>query len=402
MRIIFYTGKGGVGKTSIACATGLQLAEAGHKTLILSLDVAHSVADAFDIERELLDKHEGQPLQLADNLFIQEIDVQAEIHRWWGEVHQYLTLLFNTTGMDGVVADELAILPGMQEVSLLLYINKYHRDRTFDILVLDCAPTGESIRFISVPTALEWYMNKIFKTDRLMMRALRPIMKIVNPSLPLPEDKYFLAIRRLADKLQGVDSLLHDPAVTSVRIVTLPEKIVIKETQRAFMYFSLYGLITDAVIVNRLIPDWCDDPFLSSWKTAQQGYLKQIHELFAPVPIWTVEMFKQEVLGMDGLRHLAEVLYRDVDPLKIHYSEPPVSFHKDPKNGDLRLTLRLPWVSRGELDITRVGSELILNVGGFKKHIELPRTFAGARPTGASIKGDQVTIRFKEKPTDGE
>ncbi len=253
-RVIFFAGKGGVGKTSVAAATGIRSASAGFKTIILSLDVAHSLSDIFDLEKPILDQNKGRPLEVHENLWIQELDIQEEIARNWGDIHRYLSLLLSTSGLDDVLAEELAILPGMEEVSLLLYINRYVRTREFDLILLDCAPTGESLRFISIPTTLDWYMKKIFKMEKAIVKYVRPIAKHVY-DVPLPGDDYFQAIEELFKRLQGVDTILTDPAVTSVRLVTNPEKIVLKETQRAFMYFSLYQMHIDAIIMNRLLPE---------------------------------------------------------------------------------------------------------------------------------------------------
>ena len=204
----------------------------------MSLDVAHSLADIFDLEQELLDQNRGEPVKVNKNLWIQELDIQEEIQRHWGDIHKYLSRLLNTTGMDEVLAEELAVFPGMEEVSLLLYINQYVRTKKFDVILLDCAPTGESLRFISIPATLEWYMKKIFKMERLLAKYVGPVAKRVV-DFPLPDDDYFDAIEKLFEQLKGVDQILMDPKVTTVRLISNPEKVVLKETQRAFMYFCL-------------------------------------------------------------------------------------------------------------------------------------------------------------------
>ncbi len=260
MRIILFAGKGGVGKTSVAGATGARSAQLGRKTLIMSLDAAHSLADIFDLDRELMDKNRGEPLQVADNLWIRELDVQEEIHKHWGEVYNYFSALLNTTGFDEVLAEELAIIPGMEEVSSLLYINQYAREKEYDTIILDCAPTGESLRFISIPTALEWYIKKVFNLERRIAKVMRPVVRHMT-DVPLPQDDYFAALERLFKRLNGVDALLTNPDITSVRLVTNPEKIVIKETQRAFMYFCLYKMCIDGIVMNRVLPDRVTDLF---------------------------------------------------------------------------------------------------------------------------------------------
>ena len=277
MRIIFYTGKGGVGKTSISAATGLRCALKGYKTLIMSLDMAHSLSDVFDSKQDGLVEHGGgEAVEVAENLWIQEIDLQREIEENWGDVYAYLTMILNASGLETVLAEELAILPGMEEISLLLHINRYRRSKTYDVILLDCAPTGESLRFISMPTSLEWYMKKLFKLERNLFRVSRPVLNRLSP-VPLPGDEYFENVQRLYNRLEGVEKLLHDPKITTVRLVTNPEKIVIKETQRAFMYFCLYGLTIDEVIINRILPDEAKGEFLQEWHKIQTHYIEEIH-----------------------------------------------------------------------------------------------------------------------------
>ena len=206
-----------------------------------ALDIAHSLSDIFDIGKDLLDQNKGQPIKINKKLWIQELDIQEEIKTYWGDIHSYLSSLLNTTGLDEVLAEELAILPGMEEVSLLLYINKYVRAEEYDVIILECAPTGESLRFISIPTTLEWYMEKIFKLERTVVKYVRPVAKRVY-DVPLPGEDYFQAIEDLFERLKGVDQILMDSQITTVRLVTNPEKVVLKETQRAFMYFCLYKM----------------------------------------------------------------------------------------------------------------------------------------------------------------
>ena len=285
MRIIMFAGKGGVGKTSVAGATGIRSAAMGYKTLIMSLDTAHSLSDIFDLQKGLTDKNKGLPVKISEGLWIQELDIQEEIQCNWGEIHQYIASIFNTTGLNEILAEELAILPGMEEVSSLLYINKYAREDDFDVVILDCAPTGESLRFISIPTTLEWYIRKVFKVERKVVSYIRPLAKRLY-DIPLPEDDYFKALERLFVKLEGVDRILTDPAITTVRVVTNPEKIVLKETRRAFLYFSLYKMCIDAVIMNRILPGKTEETFFDNWRESQQRYLVSAEEYFNPVPIF--------------------------------------------------------------------------------------------------------------------
>jgi len=391
VRIIFYTGKGGVGKTSISAATGLRCAELGYKTLIMSLDVAHSLSDVFDLGGGLMDQAGGRPVEVAKNLWIQEIDLQNEIEDNWGDIYAYITTILNTSGLEEVLAEELAILPGMEEISLLLHINRYRRSKAYDVILLDCAPTGESLRFISMPTSLEWYMKKIFKLERNLFKVSRPILKSISP-VPLPEDTYFQNLERLYAKVEGVDALLHDPKVTTVRLVTNPEKIVIKETQRAFMYFCLYGLCIDGVIINRVIPKSAKDDFFKDWRKIQGHYIEEIEEYFAPVPVHSLDLFRGEVLGLKGLRSLGRKLYAEQDPSQIFFKENPYQFVR--KDGKLELSVKLPFVMKGEVNLHKADDELIVRIGSFKKHVSLPRSFQRSHPAGARLEGDRLVVQF--------
>src|SRR5271166_2279476 len=298
MRMLLFSGKGGVGKTSVAAATGLKLAELNYRTLVMSIDPAHSLADAFDLDTELFHVHTSDPLPINDRLWIQELNIQKEIKRHWQEISSYVTSVLRTTGISGVEAEELAILPGMEELSAMMYINQYRREQRYDVIVLDAAPTAESMRFVSMPTTLDWYMKHVFPFQRSLLKAVRPIANRVAP-FELPPDAYFGNIRDLFDKLEGVDEIMEDPAITSVRLVTNPEKMVLRETQRAFVYFCLHGLTVDEVIVNRILPDEITDPFFAEARKAQAGILSEIETYFAPVPVSRVPLFNREVLGYD-------------------------------------------------------------------------------------------------------
>ncbi|MBW1918226.1 MAG: ArsA family ATPase [Deltaproteobacteria bacterium] len=391
MRIILFAGKGGVGKTSMAAATGVNIARRGQKTLVMSLDPAHSLADIFDLNRGLMDKNRGKPVAVDNDLWIQELDVQEEIKQNWGEVYRYLAILLNVSGFDEILAEELAILPGMDEVSALLYINKYIREQSYQVIILDCAPTGESLRFISIPTALEWYIKKIFHLERQIFKVVRPVARRMT-TIPLPEDEYFAALQRLFDRLEGVDRLLADPNVTTVRLVTNPEKVVLKESQRAFMYFCLYQMVVDGVIINRIFPTALADHFFHYWKQNQEEYLELAHTRFAPVPIFPVEFFDREVVGLESLTRLSQAIYGDRQPEDILYRESPYRFEKS--DGVYTLAIRLPFIGAEDVSLGKTGEELVIRVGGFKRHVLLPRNMAALEPQGAKFEGDYLNIRF--------
>jgi arsenite-transporting ATPase len=392
LRIIFFAGKGGVGKTSVAAATGIRAAEMGRRTIIMSLDVAHSLSDIFDLDKGLLDLNRGKPLQVGENLWIQELDIQEEVTKNWKDIHNYLSLLLNTTGLDEILAEELAILPGMEEVSLLLYINRYVKGKDYDVIILDCAPTGESIRFISIPTALEWYIKKIFKMERTLAKYVGPIARRVY-DVPIPGEEYFDAIEHLFERLRGVDRVLVDPEITSVRLVANPEKIVLKETQRAFMYFCLYRMNIDAVIMNRLLPSDVTDAYFQSWRENQRRYFRKAEEYFHPVPIFPVNLFKGEVLGYERIKDLASEIYGDRDPLDRFFAGEPYELSKN--DGAYELKMKLPFASRENVELNKVSDELIIRVGGFKRHLLLPRQVAASPSMKARLEGQHLSIFFK-------
>jgi len=392
MRIIFFAGKGGVGKTSVAAATGIKVAEAGHRTVIMSLDAAHSLSDIFDLDKKsLIDQDRGSLTKIRKNLWIQELDIQEEIEKNWGDIHKYLSTLLNTTGLDEILAEELAILPGMEEVSLLLHINRYARTKKFDVILLDCAPTGESLRFISIPTTLDWYIKKIFKIERAIVRYARPLAKRLY-DVPLPGEDYFEAIEFLFERLRGVDEILVDPEITTVRLITNPEKIVLKETQRAFMYFSLYKMSIDAIIMNRVLPDSVSETYFSGWKKSQKDYIKKAEAYFSPIPLFPVNLFKGEVLGFDSLKALADQIYKEKNPLERFFDGEPYSFVK--ANGKYQLRVKLPFISKEDVDLNKISDELIIRVGSFKRHIMLPRQVAASNSVKAKLDGEYLSVHF--------
>ena len=268
MRILLFSGKGGVGKTSLAAATGLELSRLGYRTLIMSVDPAHSLADAFDLETNLFHGETGDPYPIGPKLAIHEVNIQKEIKRHWREISAYVISVLRTTGINDVEAEELAILPGMEELSALMYVNQFRREDRYDVIVLDCAPTAESMRFVSMPTTLEWYMKHIFPFQRNILKAVRPLANRVSP-MELPTDKYFANIKDLFGRLDGIGELMEDPKITSVRLVPNPERMVLRETQRAFVYFSLHGLTVDGVIVNRVLPAEVTDQYFQEWRVRQ-------------------------------------------------------------------------------------------------------------------------------------
>lgn len=396
-RVLIFSGKGGVGKTTLAAATGLHTARSGKRTIVISIDVAHSLADAFDLTQELAEHPRGTPYQVEKNLQIQEIDVQEEVFRHWNEVHRYFTVLFAQSGMQEVVAEDLALIPGMEDVIALLYLNDYTREKNHDVVILDLAPTGESLRFVSMPDTLDWYMRRVYRFERNLMRAARPLAKRLT-KIPLPEESYFKEIENLWNRMDGVDKILTDPSRTTVRLVTNPERMVIKETQRAHLYFSLHGVVVDEVLVNRVLPEDLGElpPFFANWRRAQQDNLERIRTHFVDLPVHQVPLMEEEVLGVDRLAGLARTLYGDPregrDPTAKTRVETP--YRMDTQDGEVVLRVQLPHLDKRTLDVWVEREELILRIASQKHHLPLPRRLSRQQPTAARYTDGWLTVHF--------
>ncbi len=394
MRILLFSGKGGVGKTSLSAATGTRLAELGYRTLVMSVDPAHSLADAFDLRSSLFSSKTADPYPIADRLWIHEVNIQKEIKRHWHRIWSYISSLLHTSGLSEVEAEEMAIFPGMEELSALLYVNEWQKEKRYDVIVLDCAPTGESLRFVSMPTTMKWYMAHIFPVQRGLLRAVRPIANRVAP-FELPPDSYFASVKDLFDRIEGIDELLADPRMTSVRLVTNAEKMVVRETQRAFVYFSLHGLTVDQVLVNRVLPAEVEDDFFREWRRTQEKFLKEVEDYFAPVPMRTVPLFRHEVLGLERLRELAGELFRhNEDPAAVTRTERPYSFRK--RNGVYEVRLQAPFAAKGEVGLFKKGEELVIEVGAVRRHVGLPSSMSGLSPVRARLDDGMLVVELRE------
>ncbi len=394
MRILLFSGKGGVGKTSLSAATGTRLADLGYRTLLMSVDPAHSLADSFDLDSGLFDSQTTDPYRISDRLWIHEVNVQKEIKRHWQTIWAYISSLLRTSGLSDVEAEEMAIFPGMEELSALLYVNQWHKERRYDAMVLDCAPTGESLRFVSMPTTMKWYMQHIFPIQRGVLKAVRPIANRVAP-FELPPDSYFAAVKDLFQKIEGIDELLEDPRTTSVRLVTNPEKMVVRETQRAFVYFSLHGLTVDQVLVNRVLPSDVEEAFFKEWRSSQEKFLKEIEAYFAPVPMRCVPLFRHEVLGLERIRELASEMFPGKqDPAAVTRTERPYSFVK--RNGAYEVRLRAPFAAKGEVGLFKKGEELVVEVGTVRRHVGLPSTMGRLTPVRARLDSGMLVVELQE------
>ncbi|HEX4808043.1 MAG TPA: ArsA family ATPase [Bryobacteraceae bacterium] len=394
MRILLFSGKGGVGKTSIAAATGVHLARLGKRTLILSVDPAHSLADAFDLGGALFHGNTADPLRIGERLWLQEVNINHEVKRHWKEISAYVSSVLRTTGIEGVEAEEMAIFPGMEELSAMMYVNSYRRGSEYEVVVLDCAPTAESLRFVSLPTTLGWYMKHIFGFQRNMLKALRPLAKKFAP-VELPPDNYFRNIQELFHKVDGMDKVLEDASVTSVRLVTNPEKMVLRETQRAFVYFTMHNLTVDGIIVNRVLPVEAEGSFFDSWRRSQQEVLKEIEQYFAPVPVHQIPMFSQEVLGSARLEELAAKLYAaDEDPSVVSRNETPYRFVKTGEDYEIRISM--PFAEKAEIGLFKKQDELVVEVGTVRRHVGLPTSMASLQPVKARLDGSVLVVDMRE------
>jgi len=388
MRIILYTGKGGVGKTSVAADTALRAAELGHRTIVLSTDLAHSLADSFDT------KLSGTPTPIAPNLWGQEVDIYEEIKTHWGTIEAWVSAVMTWRGLDQIVADEMAVLPGMDELSSLLQIITHYDSGQYDVIIVDCAPTGDTLRLLSFPEIARWWMERMFPIERQAARLLRPVFKPLL-GLPFPGDEVFDAIQQLFQQLARMRTLLTDPEKSSVRLVVNPEKMVIKETQRTFTHLNLYGYATDLIVCNRLLPDRVHDAYFDGWKRQQASYFEMIEEDFAPLPIRSVPLLEQEVVGKEMLRAMAEALFGKEDPAQVFYHGRVHEIEK--ADGSYILAIPLPFVTKEEISLARSGDELVVQAGRFKRNILLPRALVGLEVRGAKFEGDRLKIRFEGK-----
>ena len=393
MRILLYSGKGGVGKTSVAAATGVQLARLGQKTLVMSVDPAHSLADSFDLGGNLFHGATGEPHEVAPNLWIQEVNIQKEIKRHWNAISGYITSILRTSGLGDVEAEEMAIFPGMEELSALMYVNQYRRSGQFDVVILDCAPTAESLRFVSLPTTLDWYKKHIFSMERRLLKAIRPIANRVSP-VEMPPESYFDNVQDLFGKIQGIDVVLEDGHTTSVRLVTNAEKMVLRETQRAFVYFSLHGLTVDQVVVNRLLPVEVEDEFFQTWRAQQAKVLAEIEGYFSPIPVSRVPLFRREVLGVERLGELATALYGETgNPAAVTLTERPYSFTREGDAYQVRLTM--PFADKREIGLFKKNDELVIEIGTLRRHIGLPTSMSAMMPSSARMDGNILVVDMR-------
>jgi arsenite-transporting ATPase len=384
-RILLVTGKGGVGKTTVAAATALRAADAGFRTVVCSTDPAHSLADAF-----------GAPLgdtvtTVAPGLHGIQLDARARLEASWDAVREYLVTLFDWAGADPVEAEELAVVPGLDEVFALADIKTFATSGDYDVVVVDCAPTAETLRLLSLPDVIGWYMDRVFPAQRGITRAVRPFLTRMM-SVPIASDKVFDAVARFSARLDGVRELLTDPGITSARLVVNAERLVVAEARRTFTYLSLFGYHVDAVIVNRLLPSAVSDPWFDEWRSVEAGHLIEIGDTFAPAPVLTVELAPRELVGIDRLRDFGTALYDDRDPVARLATLDPMRVAVE---GDaLVLSLPLPGVERSEIQLGRRNGELLIAVGSYRRAVALPDSLARREVGAARLSAGRLEIEF--------
>lgn len=361
MRIILFTGKGGVGKTTVAAATAIKIAEQGLKTLVVSTDPAHSLSDALGVQLG------PEATEVSKNLWGQEFDVYYSMKKYWGNMRQLMLSLFKFKGLKKVVAEELSVIPGMEEGTAFLWIEKYYREKAFDVLIIDSAPTGETLTLLSLPQVMKSWLTKAFPGQKF---AIKTVGSIMRRTAGIPLDKGYEELEVLFNKLERVQEILSDPKISSIRIVANPERMVVQEAKRAYTYLQLYGFNVDGVIVNRILPDTEND-FFKNYISSQKKYLEEIDESFSPIPIMHVKHQGQEVFGLDLLKSISESIYQKHNPEAILFDEKPYIIEES-KEG-VTVKIRLPFLNEKDYQLEKFGDELIITIGNQRKNLFLPK-----------------------------
>ena len=393
MRIIVFTGKGGVGKTSVAAATALGIARQGGRTLVMSTDPAHSLADAYECEI-------GSELtEIAPRLFGQQIDAQQRLEQHWREIQEFMTEFLSWAGADPVAAEEIMALPGIEEVFSLTDLRRYVDGGEFDCIVVDCAPTAETLRLLSLPEIARWYIERVFPIERRVIRVVRPVLERVT-SIPMASDRVYKAVERLYTNLDEVGRILTDAERSSIRIVVNPEKMVIAEARRLFTYLALFGYRVDAVVANRLLPDSVEDPYFAKWKKIQAAHLDTIREAFAPVPVFTSRLYEEEMVGPELLAELCHEVYDGADPAAILHDDEPMRVRRGDA-GRMVLEIRLP-AAEDRFDLARKEDDLIVTVGSYRRSIMLPQSLRRRQIVDAAFEGPVLEIQFEDTEGDDD
>ena len=390
MRIILFTGKGGVGKTTAAAGTATTAARAGHRTLVLSTDAAHSLADAFGVPIE------GEPTRVADNLFVQQVDAQRRFERSWADVQGYLMSVLDAAGVDPITAEELTVIPGAEEVLALLELRTQVTSGEWDVVVVDCAPTAETLRLLALPEALGWYMDRVFPVERRVVKALRPVLARAA-GVPMPQDNVFDAIERLHADMEQVQEILTGKDA-SVRLVLTPETVVVAEARRSLTTLSLFGYRVDGVVANRVFPEGGADAWRRQWVEAQREVLGEVEQSFVGLPIWRSSYRPTEPVGVEELAAFAAAAYGEDDPLGLPSGDGPMTITRTDAGATLRIAL--PFVGKSDIDLARHGDELVVTVGSYRRLLALPAALTKHTIAGARVEDGALKVRFKAEPED--
>lgn len=384
MRILFYTGKGGVGKTSVAASTALRCAQCGYRTIILSTDAAHSLGDSLGVELH------AEPVEVLPNLWAQEINALHELEASWGKVQIYLAELLAWQGAESIAQGELSVIPGTEELFSLLQIKRHHDEGQFDVLVVDAAPTGETLRLLSLPDIMRWWIARLFPIARALLKVVRPVAKRVT-DMPIAEDEVLASAQEAIDALVDVRTILMNQSICSARIVMNLEKMVIREAQRSLTYLSLFGYGVDAVVVNRILPEDVEGHF-AEWRAMQQTYAPQVDALFTPLPIFKAPHFTSEVVGTEALSRLADCLYGERDPSEFFYRGPVQRIEKTDHGYDL--VVPLPFASEDQIHLAQSADELLISVGWHRHRVVLPQSLARLRAQDAFFEEESLRVTF--------
>jgi arsenite/tail-anchored protein-transporting ATPase len=384
-RTILYTGKGGVGKTSVAAATARRCAAAGKRTVVLSTDPAHSLADSLEAELG------ADPTALGERLWGQEVQAQREMEENWSAVSRWLGELLSDRGVMDIAAEELTVPPGMDELFSLLQIKRHHSSGEFDVIVVDCAPTGETLRLLSFPDIARWWLDKVLPWERRVVAAARPFTRSLL-DVKLPTEDVFAEVQALVRNLISMNEILRDREHTSIRLVMNPDRMVIREAQRTFTYLSLYGYLTDAVVVNRVFPEELAGGYFGEWRERQHERLEEVREGFAPVPIVTAPYMETEVIGPEMLDRLALELFEQGDPAALMYAGLAREVSQD--NGTTTLRIAVPFAEKDEVSVKKVDQELVVSAGRERRTIILPPALARRTPSKAKLEEGSLHVAF--------
>ncbi len=385
-RIILYTGKGGVGKTTVAAATALQAAKRGYKVLVISTDAAHSLRDVFDQELG------PEPVKVTKNVYAQEIDVYYSVDKYWGKLTSYIQSVFNWMEVDDILAEEFSVFPGMEEVASFLWVYNHYKENKYDLIIVDSAPTGETLKLLSLPDVARWWLVKVFPIERKVLKVVRPAVKVVS-DMPLPEDDTYNAIENLFTQLNSIHQVFSDPDITSIRLVLNLEKMVINETQRAYTYLNLYGYPVDTAIVNRVMPREFDHPYFDEWKKFQKNYMKEVIQLFNSIPILEAPLHSREILGKEALLEFGSALFSDKDPAHVFSRGRPYEIKKEGESYSVEMSL--PFVSKEQVKLHQVGEELTIQIENQRRNIFLPKFLAKLNVENANLEDGVLKVTFE-------